>query len=199
MYNYALSMTFGCIAMLCAISSYFFKNKTLFLFAQGGAIIFLALSQLFLENYFAMISYCISIVRVIIYAVYEKHQKSPPIYVMSIFAVLTVGSFVALNISTFKALDILFMIATVCYAYTFGIKNMQLLRYMFIIPTAISLSYFILDGSVVFVIISYAFELVANVVALIIYYAREHTFKKASKLLMSKELNTDKDVKSENE
>ena len=189
MYNYTLSMVFGCIAMLCAMSSYFFKNKKLFLLVQGGAILFLALSQLFVENYFAMISYCISMVRVIVYSLYEKRQKSPPFYVMSIFAVLTVGAFVGLNISTFKALDILFMIATVCYAYTFGIKNMQILRYMFIIPTAISLSYFILDGSVVFVIISYAFELVANVVALIIYYVRARTFKQASKLLMPQNEN----------
>ena len=164
--------------MLCAMSSYFFKNKTLFLFTQGGAILFLALSQLFVENYFAMISYFISIVRVITYTIFEKREKSPPVWVMSIFAVLTVAAFIVLNVSTFKGLDVVFMFATVCYAYTFGIKNMQLLRYMFIVPTALCLIYFILDGAVVFVIISYAFELAANIVALAVYYAREHTFKK---------------------
>ena len=174
MYNYTLSLVFGFIAMACAMSSYFVKNKKFFMFLQTGAIICLAFSTLFIENFYAMFSYFLSITRVITYQVLENKGKKVSFWLMSVFALLNIICFACLNIKTFKALDIMFMIGAVLYSYAFGIKNMKFLRLFFLLPTGLSVLYFVLTNATVFVIISYCFEFVANLVALVYYYIKEN-------------------------
>lgn len=82
MYNYTLSTIIGFVAMAFAITSYFLKNKSLFLIAQAGAILFLAVSCLFIEQYYAMISYAIGLLRVFTFYMYEKANKNPPYYII---------------------------------------------------------------------------------------------------------------------
>lgn len=172
MYNYSLSLIAGFIGMVWAVSSYFVKNKKLFLVCQGLALVFLALSCLFIEQYFAVLSYLVSVVRVIIYYLIERADKKQPFWLQTLFAMLVVASYVIINIvilENHNLLDIIFLIGGVMYAYVFCIKNMMLMRYVFIIPTVLTIIYYLLIQATLFVIMSYTFELLANIFAIIIY------------------------------
>ena len=170
MYNYTLSTIIGFIAMAFAITSYFLKNKSLFLIAQAGAILFLAVSCLFIEQYYAMISYAIGLLRVFTFYMYEKANKNPPYYIILMFIALFVIFYVLVNVvilKTFKPIDIILMVANVMYTYAFSIRNLTLMRHIFAIPLVLSIIYYLLINGTAFVIISYSFELCANLTATI--------------------------------
>ena len=170
MYNYTLSTIIGFVAMAFAITSYFLKNKSLFLIAQAGAILFLAVSCLFIEQYYAMISYAIGLLRVFTFYMYEKANKNPPYYIILMFVALFVIFYVLVNVvilKTFKPIDIILMVANVMYTYAFSIRNLTLMRHIFAIPLVLSIIYYLLINGTVFVIISYSFELCANLTATI--------------------------------
>jgi len=182
MYNYPLSLICGFIGMAFAVSSYFVRKKTMFLTCQAGAVIALALSCLFIEQYFAVVSYFISIVRIWVYYIRERQNKPTQNWVKCIFGGLVIVSYVIINIvilQDFKLLDVMFMIAGVMYAFVFGIRNLMVMRYVFLIPTIMTLIYYVLINATVFVIISYAFELCANIVAIILYSKTSKAYKRA--------------------
>ncbi|MBE7061633.1 MAG: YgjV family protein [Clostridiales bacterium] len=178
MYNYTLSFIAGLLAMLCACISYFVKKKAIFLVLQALAIIFLAVSCLFNVQYYACISYGLSLVRVFIYYIFERKDKPIKLWISGIFALLVVISYVLTNIiilQNYGAVDLLILIANLMYTFVFAMRNMCKLRLCFIPPTIISIVYFILSHATPFVIISYCFELVANTVAIILYQKRKKT------------------------
>ena len=181
MYNYYLSLFAGLLAMLSAISSYFFYNRLKFLVVQGIALIMLALSFLFIEQYFATASYVICIVRVLVYFLYEKKNQPTPFLVQSFFALLTVCAYFTINVTilkTYKPLDILLMVSGVMYTYVFGVRNLLLLRYLIIVPTAMTIVYNVLVGATPFVIVSYSFEMLANITAIILFKVRAKMAKR---------------------
>ncbi len=170
MYNYTLSTIIGFVAMACAMSSYFLKNKLLFLCAQGGAILFLALSCLFIEEYYAMISYAIGLGRVLVYYLFERKNKNAPLLIILAFMALFVISYVIINViilKVFKPLDIVLMFANLLFTYAFSMRNLTRMRYVFAVPLALCIIYYILIKATLFVIISYSFELCANLVAIL--------------------------------
>lgn len=172
MYNYTLSTILGFVAMAFAMSSYFFKKKTLFLFAQSGAIFFLAFSCMFIEEYYAMISYAIGLVRVGVFYLFERTNKKVPFTIIALFVLLFIAFYLIVNVwilSTFKPLDILLLVANVGFTYSFSISNVKMLRYFFTIPLTMALVYYILLQATVFVIISYSFELAASILAIILH------------------------------
>ena len=176
MYNYTLSLISGLIAMLSAVSSYFFNNRLRFLIAQGLALIMLGLSFLFLEQYFAMVSYGICIVRVLVYYYYEGKGVKTPLLIQTFFAVIAVCSYFIVNVYILrsqKPLDILLMCSIVTFTYVFGIRNLLLLRRLIIIPIIMTLIYNVLVGATVFVIVSYSFEAVANLTSIILFEYRK--------------------------
>ena len=75
MYNYNVSFFFGVVAMCMATLSYFQKSKTGYLLLQILNITALVLSYLFLEEFFAMVSYLVSFLRVAVFFLYEKRDK----------------------------------------------------------------------------------------------------------------------------
>lgn len=169
MYNYTVSTIIGFIAMCFAIISYFLKNKSLFLMAQAGAIVFLGVSCMFIEEYYAMISYGINFARVLTFYILERKDRAPSIWLILFFMFLLIACFVILNVfilEQFKTTDIILMVANLLYSYAFAIRNLTLLRYVFLLPLSLSVIYYVLIHGTVFVIISYSFELCANVVAI---------------------------------
>ena len=184
MYNYTVSTIIGFVAMACAMSSYFLKNKSLFLFAQGGAILFLALSCLFIEEYYAMISYTIGILRIITYYIFERKNKSTPFIVVVAFVLLFLISYFVTNViilKTFKPLDIILMCANIIFTFAFSMRNLILMRYVFAIPLVLCIIYYISINATLFVIISYSFELCANVTAMICNSKWYNEFKEGNK------------------
>ncbi len=171
MYNYTVSTIIGFIAMCFAIVSYFLKNKSLFLMAQAGAIIFLGISCLFIEEYYAMISYGVNFARVLTFYLLERKNRAPGVLLILFFMFLLVACFVILNViilKQFKMTDIILMAANLLYSYAFAIRNLKLLRYVFLIPLSLSILYYVLIKATVFVIISYSFEFAASLTAIIV-------------------------------
>lgn len=180
MYNYTLSFIAGLIAMLCACSSYFVKKKAIFLILQGAAIIFLAISCLFNVQYYACVSYAIALTRVLIYFSFEKKGKAPNMWLRSVFALATIVAYLITNVIILKdakPFDLMLVAANCVYAFVFGIRDLRLLRLLFLAPTALCIVYFVLCHATPFVIISYAFEFVANVVAVFLYQKRKKVIK----------------------
>lgn len=171
MYNYKLSTIIGFVAMVFAMSSYFVKKKSIFLIAQAGAILSLAFSCLFIVQYYAVVSYVLGLIRVGVFYLYERKGKSAPNWLIATFVGLYMLFYVIVNIvilQTFNALDILLLIANVFFTVAFSIRNLTLVRYIFLFPLAISVVYYVLiPGGSLFVIISYSFELLANAVAIL--------------------------------
>ena len=182
MYNETISTIIGFVAMLFAMSSYFVKKKSIFLVAQAGAILSLAFSCLFIEQYYAVVSYTIGIIRVGIFYLFEKKDKNVPNWLIAFFVILYLAFYVIVNViilETFNKLDIVLVIANMFFTVAFSIRNLTLLRYIFLVPLAMCVIYFILlPGGSLFVIISYSFELLANLTAICYYKYREIKFNK---------------------
>lgn len=188
MYNETVSTIIGFVAMIFAMSSYFVKKKSIFLVAQAGAILSLAFSCLFILQYYAMVSYAIGLIRVGVFYLFEKSDKSVPRWLIALFVGLYLAFYFIVNVGIlhqFNKLDIMLVIANVFFTVAFSIRNLTLLRYVFLVPLALCVVYFVLlPGGSAFVIISYSFELLANIVAIamsskIVYmFVKKHKEKK---------------------
>ena len=170
MYNYPLSMTASLIALALIVCSYFISKKILYLILQGIGIVFLILSYLFVEEYFAMISLSIGLGRTVVYFVYEKKNKNAPIVLAFLISALTISSYFIVNLwilKTAKLLDIIYLISLCFYAFTFRIRNLKTMMYVVIIPTALAVIYNVAITAPIFSILSYSFELTANLFAIV--------------------------------
>ena len=160
------------IAMTFAVLSYFLKQKRLFLLSQGLAIIFLTVSSFFESNFYAVIAYVLSLTRVVLFYALEQKDKKPPEWLKLLFVGAVLLSYLVLNVIILrdcKWTDILLIFANILYIYAFAIRNMLFVRLFFLIPTALSITYFVLVESTIFIIISYSFEFIASGVAAVLY------------------------------
>ncbi|MBR2498992.1 MAG: YgjV family protein [Clostridia bacterium] len=170
MYNYTVSLLAGLVAIIFVIASYLVTKKSRFLTCQTLAILFLSVSYLFVEQYFAMVGMAFSVVRTIVYFVLETKNKAPNFWLKTLFALLSVFAYVVINLVILKNaryIDLLFLSANVMYSYLFGIRDLKLLRYLMLVPTAVTSIYNVIAPASLFVIISYIFEFFANVVGII--------------------------------
>ena len=170
MYNYPVSLVAGLVAMSFVVISYFLPKKQQYLLFQSGALFCLSVSYLFIEEYFAVIAYIASFIRVAVYYVYERKAKSAPIFIKNLFAVIVIAMFLIVNVGilkNFKWIDVICVVSNVLYTYIFGIRNLKLMRFIILLPTSLALLYNILILATPFVIISYSFELATNVLAIL--------------------------------
>ncbi len=160
------------IAMLSVASSYFFKKKSRYLLAQGTGLSFLTLSYLFTAEYFAMIGIGIALARLLTYFLFEIKDRKPSVFWPIFYSALSVVAYVVVNLcilQSVKPWDILNLAALILYAFVFWIRDLRLVRYLILIPTALTLLYNIGIGAPVFVAISYSFELTADIVSIVKY------------------------------
>lgn len=165
------------LAMLWIAASYFFKKKSLYLVFQGAGMVFLILSYLLTGEYFAMIGLGIGLARALTYFAFEIHNKRASIFFPFLFSGLSIAAYFIINLGilhTAKPVDIIYLIGLVGYAFIFWIRDLKTVRYLVTIPTALSILYNVLISAVPFVIISYSFELAANLIAI----AKYDLFKK---------------------
>lgn len=170
MYNYTVSLLAGLVAIIFVIASYLVTKKSRFLTCQTLAILFLSVSYLFVEQYFAMVGMVFSVVRTIVYFVLETKNKAPNFWLKTLFGLLSVFAYVVINLVILKNaryIDLLFLSANVMYSYLFGIRDLKLLRFLMLVPTAVTSIYNVIAPASLFVIISYIFEFFANVVGII--------------------------------
>ena len=161
------------VAMSLIVASYFFTAKRTYLFFQALGIVFLISSYFFGGEYFATIGLAIGLLRTLTYYHFEKNGKTAPIELAFLFSALTIVGYGFVNFFLLKSvqlLDLICLVALVLYAFIFRIRDLKKVRFLVLIPTGLSLFYNVLVGAAIFTILSYAFELGANVVAIIKYH-----------------------------
>ena len=161
------------IAMALVVISYFVKKKELYLLFQFLCIIFLIISQFFTLEYFSAIGLVIALIRTYTFFVYEKKDKLAPIIWPIIFTTLSLASYFIVNLwilKTVKPLDILFLIGLIMYSFIFRVRSLKIVRYTMLVPTGLSVVYFVLTFAPIFTTMSYAFEIVANIVSIFKYH-----------------------------
>ncbi len=165
-----MALVFSFFALCCAVSSYLFRIRTRYLLFQSLCIVGLILAYLFEENYFAMVGLVIGLARVLIYFWYEEKNAVAPFWVMLLICLSTVAAYCVVNLwvlKNAKPMDILNLAVLCMYAVIMRLRNMRLLRWLILIPTALAVLYNVLCDATVFTVISYSFELAANLYAIV--------------------------------
>lgn len=172
MYNQTLSQVAGGATLALMVLSYFFKSKSTYLFLQTVGLLSMFFSYLFGAEYFAMITLTVSLSRTLTFYMYERKDKEAPIAFSFLFSFLTLCAYFTVNLgilNTAKPVDIIYLSAVVMYAFIFRIRNIKTVRYTVIVPHALAVLYNLLLGNMLFVAMSYAFELLADVYAIFKY------------------------------
>jgi hypothetical protein len=171
--NETLSYIAGFVAMVFVILAYFVKKKEMYLVYQSLCIMGLVFSYLFNAQFFAMIGLFISLCRALTFFLIERKGKKASIALSFLFAGLTVASYFIVNfwiLGDAQPLDILCLASACMYAFIFRIRDLKTVRFTMLVPTVISIAYNVFSGAALFVTLSYAFELVANVVSIFKYH-----------------------------
>jgi hypothetical protein len=162
------------LVMLVMCSSYFFKKKSLYLIVQSAGITLLMAAYILWKEYFAMAGLVIGLARMLVYLWYERKDKHAPIWWAVLFSLLGVACYLIINLwilKNAKPVDIIYLVGLVAYAFIFRIRSLNLVRYLVLIPTALSIVYNALLGvGTVMVVVSYSFEMCANLVSIAKYH-----------------------------
>jgi len=139
---------------------------------QSAGIVFLTVSYLFNEAFFAMLGLLLALTRTLVYYSYERKEKVVPLWLGIAFALVTLFAYFLVNVwilNDWKRIDILCVIALALYALVLRVPDLKKVRYLVLLPTALSVVYNAFAGSAVFVTFSYSFELMMNVLAIVKY------------------------------
>lgn len=169
--NSVLAYISGFIAMALVATSYFVKKKLHYLVFQLLGIVFLIFSYFFTENFFAMAGLIVALARTVTFALYENREKRAPLIWPFVFSALSIASYFITSTGAPRPVDILFLAGLLGYAFIFRVRSLKLVRFLMLAPTVLSVLYNVLiPEAVIFVIISYSFELAANVVSIFKYH-----------------------------
>lgn len=169
-HDWSLLASFVTMALIA--SSYFLESKGGYLLFQSIGMIFLMTSYCLDKLYFPMIALAVGLARALIFFVYEKKDKEAPIVWPILLAVVSVIAYFIINVQilqTQNAYDMLYLVGLVLYPFAFRIRKLETFRYVVTIPTAICLLYNVVSGAAIFAVLSYGFELGANIVAILKY------------------------------
>ena len=167
------ALIFSFIAMLLIAASYFLGTKDGFLVLQGSGIVFLMSSYLCNGQYFAMIGLGIGLARCVVFYLYERRDKEAPIVWCYALCALSFAAYFVVNLwilQQFHPADILYLIGLVLYMFVFRIRNIKTVRFVILLPTALSIAYNVWAASPIFTVISYCFEMLANIIAILKYH-----------------------------
>lgn len=164
--NFIFAQILGGISLILVIVSYFLNSKKNFLFIQIVANVFYGLSFIVNSALVAGINTFISIIRVLLLYLYERKGKTPPIYFIFIFS----ACYITIGVIFFKNYyDIIVIITPILFTIAMWVKNMQLVRYLMLLPNAILVFYAILNQVYTTALLD-LLELITIIVALITYY-----------------------------
>ena len=192
MKNETLALLVSFVAMSFVVISYFVQSKSLYLLFQALGIVFLIASYFFTAAYFAMIGLAVGLVRALVFFAYEKRERRAPLWWAFVISGMTIAAYFIVNFAVLKTarpLDVLCLIALVMYAFIFRIRNLKIVRFTMLAPTGLSILYNIFSGAAVFVVLSYSFELAANIASIFKYHffeekketqsvSKEYTYEK---------------------
>ncbi len=170
MENQTMAFITSLIAMLLIMSSYFFKKKELYLLFQAMGMVFLIANYFFTLEFLAMLGLAVGLCRALVFFFYEKKDKIAPIAWAFLFSGLSIAAYFIVNFKALKWQDAIFVVALVLYAFIFRIRDLRLMRFTVLAPTFLSVLYNILIKATPFAVLSYAFELGANLVSILKYH-----------------------------
>ena len=168
-----LGMLLSFIAMAFVMISYFVKNKKMYLVFQSACIVFLVLSYGVIGQFFAMIGLFISLIRALVFFWYENKDKRAPIWISVAISIATCAAYIIVNLMIQKnarPLDLLLLFASIMYAFIFRVRNLELVRYTMLLPTAMAILYNAWISAPIFLVLSYAFEGLADIVSIFRYH-----------------------------
>lgn len=167
--NFIISQVMGGIALILVFISYFLRNKTTFLVFQIVANFFYALSFVFTNALVAGINSLISLIRCVVFYLYNRQNKNIPWFYLLIFSIL----YVTAGIIFFKDyIDIIPMLTPILCTLAMMMKNMKLVRYFMILPNILLVFYGILCQVYTTAALDFM-EVVAIFIAIIKFYIEE--------------------------
>lgn len=133
--NFILAQIMGGIALVVLAISYFVKNRNTFLLLQIVCNIFYAVSFIFNGALTGGINTLISVLRLLVFYMFEKRNVRPPIHVLFIFfeLYLVSGLFFANNL-----IDLITVVASIVATIAKNCSNLQTMRYLSLIPSSLN-------------------------------------------------------------
>lgn len=182
MYNEVFALIASFIALVFVVFAYFTSKKNYLMF-QSLCIVFLIISYFFKAQYFVAIGMVVSLGRSLTFYYFESKDKDASIFWSFLFSALTITSYFIVNLVILgdaKLIDIICLCALVLYSFIFRIRNLKIVRFTMLIPTALSIIYNIVAAMPIFAILSYSFELGANIVSIVKYDVLPNRKKKTN-------------------
>jgi len=180
MENQTLAFIASFLAMSFVIMAYFVKKKEYYLLFELLCIVFLIVSYFFTMQFFAMIGLAVGLFRTTTFFIYENKERQAPIIWSFLFSAMTLAAYFVVNLvilQTAKPLDILCLLALMMYAFIFRIRNLKIVRFTMLVPTVLSILFNVLISAALFAMLTYVFELCANVVSIFKYHIFVRTEK----------------------
>lgn len=164
--TFLLAQIFGIIALILVAISYFINKKSTFLIFQVIADFFYALAYLVVDAWSAGVITLISLVRCIYLYIADKKNFKNNVPFLMIFVAL----FAVTTIFFWKtSFDFIPLITSTLFTFGYEIKNMQVMRYVLLIPNALLVIYNILITTYASAVLDFM-EIVAILAAIIKFY-----------------------------
>ena len=193
---FIISQIMGGIALILVFISYFLRNKVTFLAFQIVANFFYALSFVFTNALVAGINSLISIIRCIVFYLYNRKNQDIPWFYLILFSVLYVSTGVIFFKSYF---DIIVILTPILFTFAMMMKNMEKVRYLMILPNILLTFYGILCEVYTTAALDFM-EVITIIVAIIKFYIKdknkkfdsvysdidEENYKKVKKIIQDK-------------
>ena len=164
--EFILAQVFGGIALLIICIGYFVKTKSTFLLTQVAGNFFYALAFLVVGAYVGFWLVMISLSRCIYIYFAEKYSFKYLIHFLSVFIVLYIVTTIIFWGTPF---DLMPLVSSILFTIGYTIHNMQLMRYILIIPNTLLVIYNILTTTYTSSLLDFI-EVVVIVVAIIKFY-----------------------------
>ena len=165
MLEFILAQVLGGIALILICTGYFMKKKAHLLVIHTIANFFYASAFIFVGGYVAWALTMVSVIRCIYLYIAEKKNFKYTMHFLPIFMAL----YMVLTIIFWKTpYDFMPLITSTLFTIGFAIKDLQTMRYIFIIPNVILVVYNILTTTYASALLDFI-EAIVIVVAIIKY------------------------------
>lgn len=174
---YILAQVFGTLGIITLFFSVQYNSKKQILGFQIAANLFYAIQYLFLNAIPAAVMSIVSLLRCIVFFLFEKKNKKIPAYVLAIFIALIIVLAKFLNYGVMGFFPI---ICTLLYTIGIWQKNLNIFRIITLITACIWIGYNVFVGAYPS-LIGNSFEVLTSLIAIYRFNLNESDNKKRKK------------------
>ncbi|MBP3619636.1 MAG: YgjV family protein [Clostridia bacterium] len=173
--EFILAQVFGGIALVIVCVGYFLKTKGTFMITQVVGNLFYACAFFVVGSYVGAGLVGISIFRCLYIYFAEKFNFKFKLHLLPIFIVM----YIAMTVLFWEgALDLLALSSSILFTIGYIIKDMQVMRYVLIIPNALLVIYNVLATTYVSAVLDFI-EIMVIVAAIVKFYYERRKNKEA--------------------